>query len=1520
MPHLPTLGLVCALVLLGTGLLPGLDARAEDAPAVEPLAQQVGEPLPADFYGRAQRPETVPLRFAAEWTHLIVSAFEAHQDAAEAAAPGTGATPAQRELLAKLATEAGAWAALRHHSSRPLGRDAPDFAPLADAARIAVDAGFDDPVFDTLAKLARNTRHNPLFWLGRRGSEGADAAGYAPEVGLLLRDIAMQATRGESRYPGWRQFETMRRDGYRALLAVLDRPEALSPGEAVLLPGMITGLAHDAPAEVGAAFLDALADRPDAPRAAGRAWLAALARGSLAIEAGWSIRGGGWAHEVNDAAWPLFHQHLELAAAALADAMERRPSDPTAATEAIVAATGGGGGDPEALQRRASSIDPWSRHPWWRLTWANYPRWGGSFEAMLEVGLRSLRESPPESLASWELEVVLRRILTDGQAGDRGVDFLLDTRSRWRKPVLQLIARVDGDPQDLSPLVDAATKRRELASLVFAVSHSAGQLAATAALLDVLDVDAPDTDHAALASMHLFGVDKRWDPGAVRAATVPEAAEALRAAAAGSLSPQELLAAAETLPDARAARHLRDAAIAMRHQRAWDRGEAVDLLAEGLAGWRVSRGDARLAEEGVELHYVTGGGGGSRLVHTLEPGTRWECRFTIEASPAWSEATSWGTAGLILVDNEARQSHRSPMIGVSTRGRTDLRLSEDAHREDINRTRPGESQPGAQLPRWPTGTFVVRRIGDRVNVWRDGLQVATDALVGQRPGADVDRLGVGVWTEVPTPASTPDAWDARLLRFEARPLAADASLHAAADSESWVHELRPSPAGSDAGDHASPDAAPPTLGEASALPLQRPLPEGSGPVDPGRPLREVAALFRDAWTDSLAESGEANAAWADDARTLFANEAARVAAAFHPELPRPSNFHPRDRDSALAKRLLAGEAALDPLVVSLAKAVQTPATHFGRRGGEQRNRARHLVAAGHTPLAASLLRIRSWTEETYERAGGNPGSRLRGARGARNGLVLALAENADWLNAHPDHARALGTLVQPFADIANPVHAHLLREALRPAIESGGAAGRAARRMLAAQDRAVADAIEASVRAAGDQAWTPVLTTAARFRDRARAHLIAIAEDAEAPAADRAAAMNALVALRLEDRDLTDDPDLDPVATSALAWARAAALAAPDRAAEQTAWARGLAGRHPQTQAGRLASQDARLASLAAPSRVVDGHPGLLVDLLDQVRAAFGNNATPEDRELAAARRAWALAHADELAALSERAAVAAEAHPRRYPGPEVVRGTAVGLLRWANRDDLAAALAAGANRPGPLPGEGHLGPMEQALADPAASAARIARWQAAFDAGLPVDLLADGLTGWWPYRGAWTAEPGPHGPALRDHPRGGRFGLIQCPIDLGPHHRILVTFDQHTSTPVNLAGRGRTGLLLGTPTKPDQIGVGHWTWPEVALTTNRRLVRRDSPEPGAALSFDFRPDHTLVADVDWSSDRLSFEVERHGNLIDVAVNGTPLLKDDPVVSGLPRGGFTISHQTSHGQDHHPIRVIRAEVQKLDPR
>lgn len=121
------------------------------------------------------------------------------------------------------------------------------------------------------------------------------------------------------------------------------------------------------------------------------AWLALVLEGQHQITEAWNARGSGYVNTVSQKGWQGFRQHLSIARKKLTEAWNLHPDLPEAADLMIYVSLG----DSDITEMRVwfdravtAQID--YRDAWSNFRWGLRPRWYGSHEAMLALGVTAL--------------------------------------------------------------------------------------------------------------------------------------------------------------------------------------------------------------------------------------------------------------------------------------------------------------------------------------------------------------------------------------------------------------------------------------------------------------------------------------------------------------------------------------------------------------------------------------------------------------------------------------------------------------------------------------------------------------------------------------------------------------------------------------------------------------------------------------------------------------------------------------------------------------------------------------------------------------------------------------------------------------------------------------------------------------------------------------------------------------------------------------------------------------------------
>jgi hypothetical protein len=120
-------------------------------------------------------------------------------------------------------------------------------------------------------------------------------------------------------------------------------------------------------------------------------WTSLVLEGERQIALAWKARGGGYANTVTEAGWDGFRVGLERASEAFNEAWRIHPERAQAAARMVYVSMGRS--DTTGMRRwfdRATAARIDHRGAWVNLRFGLYPRWHGSHEAMLKLGIEAL--------------------------------------------------------------------------------------------------------------------------------------------------------------------------------------------------------------------------------------------------------------------------------------------------------------------------------------------------------------------------------------------------------------------------------------------------------------------------------------------------------------------------------------------------------------------------------------------------------------------------------------------------------------------------------------------------------------------------------------------------------------------------------------------------------------------------------------------------------------------------------------------------------------------------------------------------------------------------------------------------------------------------------------------------------------------------------------------------------------------------------------------------------------------------
>ncbi len=277
-----------------------------------------------------------------------------------------------------------------------MAADALQYTPLFLRGKSILDAGCDDPMFLYLYGMHIPARQDQAY-AGTRAITTKALAGFAASAypparifacaGALLAYSPSNIPRSQLEAdPATKAILDVYLDAARRMVHEVP----LTPLQKVLYSRWL-GTSVRAPRstyiEIMQEMLLAEVDRgPVDP------WLAAMLKGQIELHLAWKCRGFDWAKEVAPEGWAGFNLHLANARAIFEPLWAVNQSLPDAACHLITVSMGQ---DHPIEERRlwfnrASTASPECELAYHAILNALLPRWGGSYEQMLEIGRAAL--------------------------------------------------------------------------------------------------------------------------------------------------------------------------------------------------------------------------------------------------------------------------------------------------------------------------------------------------------------------------------------------------------------------------------------------------------------------------------------------------------------------------------------------------------------------------------------------------------------------------------------------------------------------------------------------------------------------------------------------------------------------------------------------------------------------------------------------------------------------------------------------------------------------------------------------------------------------------------------------------------------------------------------------------------------------------------------------------------------------------------------------------------------------------
>jgi tetratricopeptide (TPR) repeat protein len=169
---------------------------------------------------------------------------------------------------------------------------------------------------------------------------------------------------------------------------------------------------EQAPTDVKQKFVAAIEAQKDADP-----WMLHLFKGKLHVTQAWDARGDGPARTVRDEGWQRFFEELTKAREHLAKAHDLHPQYPEAASQMIVVAKGAGSrlnetGRDWFDKAVKAQFDYYLAYD--EYVESIYPKWGGSYEQMVEFGRECARTRRYDTYVPYQLVRICEKINDDG--------------------------------------------------------------------------------------------------------------------------------------------------------------------------------------------------------------------------------------------------------------------------------------------------------------------------------------------------------------------------------------------------------------------------------------------------------------------------------------------------------------------------------------------------------------------------------------------------------------------------------------------------------------------------------------------------------------------------------------------------------------------------------------------------------------------------------------------------------------------------------------------------------------------------------------------------------------------------------------------------------------------------------------------------------------------------------------------------------------------------------------------------
>ena len=281
---------------------------------------------------------------------------------------------------------------------------APSNPELLKLSQAAVDAGCDDPLVLYCHAVAlsdnRRTAEAPPLFKKAYNAMAAEPDKYPP-----LR-VMVAATRQRSADIDRAALETFIVEQMKRAVV---GPFLNGAHRRVVYERIQEDLAIR-PSEARQQVIDALAAHQGADP-----WITSVLLGDRFIDTAWEARGGGWANQVGEDAWKTFFDRLRTAEQHLTKAWRLEPKLPEAPSLMITVCMGASNQKELLWFERAIEAQLDHEDAFNRIYTALLPRWGGTYEDMLEIGIEAARTARYDTVTPFQLIAAIERITADKQ-------------------------------------------------------------------------------------------------------------------------------------------------------------------------------------------------------------------------------------------------------------------------------------------------------------------------------------------------------------------------------------------------------------------------------------------------------------------------------------------------------------------------------------------------------------------------------------------------------------------------------------------------------------------------------------------------------------------------------------------------------------------------------------------------------------------------------------------------------------------------------------------------------------------------------------------------------------------------------------------------------------------------------------------------------------------------------------------------------------------------------------------------